>query len=129
MKHVLGRAEESSILQTANFTGEVRADTILSGEPDIASHHVFFAPSARTFWHVHELGQLLFITAGAGVVVSRRTAVQVRAGDAVWTEPGEEHWHGAVPNSFLVHTTVSLGGHVWLAEVGDDEYAAAVGRA
>lgn len=125
MKIINGRADAPSILQTSNFTGEVRADPVLTGEPNASVHHVTFAPRGRTFWHAHGDGQVLLVTAGAGVVVSRRTGrVDVRAGDVVWTEPGEEHWHGAGPDTLLAHTAISLGSHTWLEEVTDAEYDA-----
>lgn len=55
-----------------------------------------FTPDARTNWHSHALGQTLFCTDGAGLVVSRDgTVIRLTPGDTVWTPPGEEHWHGA----------------------------------
>ena len=49
----------------------------------------------------------------------------VRAGDTVYAPPGEEHFHGAAPDTFLMHTSVSLGRTERLEEVGGSEYAAA----
>jgi len=40
----------------------------------------------------------------------------------VWIPPGEEHWHGAAPDSYMLHLAISLGGHDWLDPVTDDEY-------
>ena len=57
---------------------------------------VTFDPRARTVWHTHPVGQLLIITAGSGRVGTWGGPVQeVKAGDIVWFEPGEKHWHGA----------------------------------
>jgi quercetin dioxygenase-like cupin family protein len=47
------------------------------------------------------------------------------AGDTVYAPPGEAHWHGAAPDSSLLHTAVSLGTTRWLGEVTDDQYKAA----
>lgn len=123
-----GRATNTeSIHQSDNFTGEVWADPVLVGVEGVSVHNVFFAPKARTFWHRHDAGQILYVTSGSGIVVSRESGpVSVRAGDVVWTDPGEEHWHGAAPGTYLVHLAVSLGGHEWLSPVTEDEYAAAV---
>ena len=42
----------------------------------------------------------------------------------MWTEPGEEHWHGADQGSYMIHTAVSLGVPEWLDPVTDEECAA-----
>jgi quercetin dioxygenase-like cupin family protein len=113
-----------SVREGETFTGEVWVDLTLSAESAM-TYNVFFAPKARTHWHRHSGGQVLFVTAGSGRVVSRRDGgVRVRAGDVVWTEPDEEHWHGADEDSYLVHTAVSLGVPDWLEPVTDDQYAA-----
>jgi quercetin dioxygenase-like cupin family protein len=46
----------------------------------------------------------------------------VKAGDVVFFQPGEEHWHGAGNASYLLHLAISLGGHAWLDPVTDEEY-------
>jgi quercetin dioxygenase-like cupin family protein len=112
--------------QTETFTGDVWADPVIVGVDGASVHHVFFAPGSRTYWHTHEAGQVLQITSGAGRVVSRKQGVvEVRAGDVVFIEPGEVHWHGAARDSYLVHTATSLGGHEWLEEVSETDYEAA----
>jgi quercetin dioxygenase-like cupin family protein len=84
---------------------------------------LFFGPGARTRWHTHEHGQLLQVVAGSGVVCTRSGERRtIRAGDTVWALPNEEHWHGAAPDSFLVHTAVPLGAAVAAAEVTAGEY-------
>jgi quercetin dioxygenase-like cupin family protein len=40
----------------------------------------------------------------------------------VWIPPGEEHWHGAERESYLLHTAVSLGETEWLEPVSDEDY-------
>ena len=46
----------------------------------------------------------------------------IRQGDTVWIPPGEEHWHGAAPDSFMTHTAISLGPTRWDAEVAETDY-------
>jgi hypothetical protein len=46
----------------------------------------------------------------------------VRAGDTVWCPPGERHWHGAAPDSFMAHTAISLGTTSWEGPVDDSVY-------
>lgn len=127
MKAYTGRVADSpSLREGENFTGEVWVDLMLDDIEGVMSYNVFFTPGARTNWHRHTGGQILYVTGGSGRVVSRGgDAVHVRPGDVIWTEPGEEHWHGADPGSYMNHTAVSLGEAVWLDPVGDDEYAAA----
>jgi quercetin dioxygenase-like cupin family protein len=109
------------------FTGRVWADPVLATEDDIGINNVFFEPGARTHWHTHAIGQVLYVTHGAGLVRRRDGAGgPIRAGDVVHIAAGEEHWHGAAPDSYLLHVAVSLGGADWLDAVTDEEYAAAV---
>lgn len=113
----------------STFTGTVHADPVITGI-GVTVNTVFFPPAARTHWHSHDDGQLLLITHGAGYVATRTgDARSVGPGDAVWFEPGEEHWHGAGPDTYLTHTAISLGGHDWLEAVSDGDYASAIDAA
>jgi quercetin dioxygenase-like cupin family protein len=86
-------------------------------------NNVFFAPGARTHWHMHHQGQILVVTAGGGRARARDgSGGELAAGDIVWIPPGEEHWHGAAPDSYMLHLAISLGGHDWLDPVTDGEY-------
>jgi len=54
----------------------------------------------------------------------------IRAGDCVFFEPGEEHWHGAAPNRFMTHLAMldvdDQGNNAtWGDHVTDEEYNAA----
>lgn len=122
-------AGASSLREGENFTGgDVWVDLVLDEVADVMTYNVFFIPRARTNWHRHSGGQILVVTGGSGWVATRtRGRAPLRAGDVVWSAPGEEHWHGADEGSFLVHTAVSLGTPTWLEPVTDDEYAAAAG--
>lgn len=55
--------------------------------------------------------------------------LEVRPGDIIWTPPGEWHWHGAAPYSFMVHTAIWEGPgegpeSEWDERVTDAEYGA-----
>ena len=55
-------------------------------------------------------GQVLIVGTGSGMIETRDGDRHVlHPGDIVWAAPGEEHWHGAAPDSFLAHTAISLG--------------------
>lgn len=90
-----------------------------------------FHPGARTAWHTHPNGQTLYVLEGVGLCQRRGGAVEViRAGDRVFFEPGEEHWHGAAANRFMTHLAllqVDEAGTTatWGAHVTDEEYGAA----
>jgi quercetin dioxygenase-like cupin family protein len=90
---------------------------------------VRFTPGARTNWHSHAVGQTLHVTEGAGLVVNRDGRVlRMRAGDTVWTPPGEEHWHGGTTSTLMCHIAMLEGtddGTTWLEPVTDEEYTAA----
>ena len=56
----------------------------------------------------------------------------MRAGDTVWTPPGEEHWHGGTANNSMCHLALlealeDSDGTTWLGPVSDEEYGAANG--
>jgi quercetin dioxygenase-like cupin family protein len=112
------------------FTGDVYIDPIR--DPDeqsaVGCAHVRFTPGARTAWHHHPKGQTLYVTDGLGLVASRNGEVkEIRPGDVVYIEPGEEHWHGATPERFMSHVAIQEAdeqGQVvtWLDHVTDDEY-------
>lgn len=88
------------------FTGDVWYDVVARG-PEHAHMRVNvvrFAPGARSAWHAHTLGQTLYITEGVGNVQSRGGRVmEVRAGDVIYTPPGEWHWHGATEDDYMTH--------------------------
>jgi quercetin dioxygenase-like cupin family protein len=94
---------------------------------DVRASTIFFSPGARTFWHTHERGQFLQVLAGSGVVCTRAGASQlITAGDVIWAPPNEEHWHGAAPESFMVHTAITFGASERTADVTDGDYDAAM---
>ena len=49
----------------------------------------------------------------------------MRAGDTVWIAPGEEHWHGAAPESGMEHIAIheAESGFVttWMEHVSDED--------
>jgi hypothetical protein len=52
----------------------------------------------------------------------------IEAGDVVYFAPGERHWHGAGPGTFMVHIAITPaisteGGTDWLEPVTDEEYS------
>jgi quercetin dioxygenase-like cupin family protein len=115
------------------FTGDVYIDQIAANpEPSrVQAANVHFTPGARTAWHTHPLGQTIFVTEGVGRVQREGGPVEeIRPGDRVYFEPGENHWHGAAPDRFMVHTAIQEVGEdgspvAWGEHVTDDEYGTA----
>jgi quercetin dioxygenase-like cupin family protein len=128
MRVIRGReADTPSENRTSTFTGTVWADVLLAGESGVMVNNVFFAPRSRTYWHTHEVGQILQVIAGSGFVVTRAGHSEaIRSGDIAWIPAGEEHWHGGSPDSFLLHTATSIGVTDWLDEVSEEDYDAGV---
>ncbi len=115
------------------FTGDVYVDPVavpVDGSR-VSASLVHFTPGARTAWHTHPHGQSIFITEGVGRVQRRGGPVEeVRPGDRVFFEPGEEHWHGAAPDRFMAHMAVLQTDEQgtsadWGDHVTDEEYAQA----
>lgn len=114
------------------FTGDVYIDVV--AEPEATSRYgafdVHFTPGARTAWHTHPHGQTIFVLDGVGRCQRRGGPVEeIRPGDRVFFEPGEEHWHGAAPDRFMAHIAIAQvddqGNTVtWLTHVTDEEYGA-----
>lgn len=129
MKINRGReAGATSEQRTSTFTGDVWADPVLSGVEGVAINNVFFAPGGRTHWHSHSGPQILCVLAGYGHAYTRDgEGGEIRAGDVVQFAAGEEHWHGADPGSYLIHTAITFGGHDWLDPVSDEDYRSAIG--
>lgn len=112
-----------SDVRSGTFTGDVWGDGVVAANESVTVNHVHFAPGARTFWHRHAAGQLLIATAGSGHIANRAGERRDLAeGDAVWIEPGEEHWHGASGRRELSHLAISLGEAEWLEAATDEEY-------
>lgn len=108
------------------FTGDAWADVIYRGEdPSRArANRVRFAPGARTAWHSHGLGQTLYIVEGVALIQSRgEQIIEAHPGDVIYTPPGEEHWHGAADDRFMVHLALWEGDDAdWREHVSDEEY-------
>ena len=84
------------------FAGDVYIDVVGTPSPTsrVMGGIVHFAPGARTAWHTHPAGQTIFVTEGIGLCQREGGPVEeVRPGDRVSFEPGENHWHGATPGA------------------------------
>lgn len=115
------------------FTGDVYIDAVAAPAETstFAAASVHFTPGARTAWHTHPHGQTIFVTEGLGLCQREGGPIEeIRPGDRVFFAPGENHWHGATPDRFMVHIAIhqndDSGRAVsWGQPVTDEEYSAA----
>ncbi|MGB3683255.1 MAG: cupin domain-containing protein [Rubrobacteraceae bacterium] len=109
------------------FTGTVWMDMASVPQPGAGLFRVLFEPGARTNWHTHPEGQILYVVTGMGRVQKEGEEVlKIRDGDTVYIAPDEKHWHGASPDTFMVHIAISPatetdGATQWLEPVTDEE--------
>lgn len=112
------------------FSGTVTLEDLSAARSPVRLRtvRVTFAPRARTAWHTHPHGQWLHILAGvARVQTSGEALAELSAGDSVWFEPGERHWHGAGPDGTMIHLAVQQADEAgstatWLEPVTDEDY-------
>ncbi|MCW0483823.1 cupin domain-containing protein [Gaoshiqia sediminis] len=116
-------------INSPNFTGTVWLNMMGATDSTLYTSygHVTFAPKARTNWHSHPGGQLLFVTEGKGYYQAKgQPARLLKKGDYVEIPPNVVHWHGAASDNDFAHIAVSLntdrGGAVWIGPVTDEEY-------
>jgi quercetin dioxygenase-like cupin family protein len=124
---------ETAAGSSAWFTGAVYIDSVAapSGSVRVSAARVHFTPGARTAWHSHPNGQTIWVIEGICFCRGRGGEIDVlRPGDRVFFEPGEEHWHGATPTTYMTHLAIQEvdeegNAATWGIHVSDEEYAAA----
>jgi quercetin dioxygenase-like cupin family protein len=83
-----------------------------------------FDPGARTKWHSHEGGQVLYAEQGRLRVQERGKAIQELAeGSTLHVPPGVPHWHGGLPGAGITQISLSFGTTTWLEPVSDQDYS------
>ena len=103
-----------------NFTGVVTPHST----DDIRTLRYEFAPGARTNWHSHAGGQVIFIEQGRMRAQEKGQAIkEMPSGSVMRTEAGIVHWHGAVPAERMRQVSLSFGVTNWMAKVTDEEYS------
>jgi quercetin dioxygenase-like cupin family protein len=122
------RGDEDCREDEKHFEGNVWLEAILPPiEPNgLRVYLVFFWPGARTNWHVHPEFQIMYVVAGKGRVESsdesgNKQAFEIAPGDIVRIKK-ERHWHGAAPDSFMIHIAINTGKTCWLEKVPDEGY-------
>jgi len=116
----------------SQFSGTVWQVVLRKIEPpnEMNIYSVLFEPKARTAWHSHPGGQILYVTSGQGRIVcrerSRAQSCEIYPVDIVHIERKKKHWHGAAPDNFLIH--IAMTPHPdgkrtnWAQKVSNAEY-------
>lgn len=106
---------------TPQFTG---TSTPMDGK-DLSAARRSFEAGARSYWHSHDNGQLLYVEKGTMRTQKRGEKMrELKAGESDYTGPNIVHWHGAGPKEPLVQINVGFsGGSKWYNAVTDAEYA------
>jgi quercetin dioxygenase-like cupin family protein len=115
-------AQDKPAADDPRFTG---VSTVLDAK-DVSAGRRRFEPGARSAWHSHDNGQLLYVEAGRMRTGTRGAKVkEYGPGESEYTGPKVEHWHGAVPQTHLIQINIGFGGETrWLQKTTDAEYNA-----
>ena len=113
-------APPAQTFNPANFTGTVTPRS----SAEIRTNRYHFDPGARTKWHSHEGGQVIFVEEGRLRVQERgKAARDVEQGATFHVAAGVEHWHGAMPNGKgITQISLSFGTTNWMEAVGESDY-------
>ena len=89
------------------FTG---TSTVMEGK-DLSAARRRFEPGARTYWHSHDNGQLLFVESGRMWSQKRgQPRREFGTGESDYAGPNVVHWHGATPQGELIQVNIGFGG-------------------
>jgi quercetin dioxygenase-like cupin family protein len=113
-------APPAQTFNPANFTGTVTP----RATADIRMNRYHFDPGARTKWHSHEGGQVIYVEEGRLRVQERgKSARDVEQGATFHVAPGVTHWHGALPGGAgITQISLSFGMTNWMEPVSDQDY-------
>jgi quercetin dioxygenase-like cupin family protein len=127
MEFARGRQPQNQSFNSAHLSqGAAWRDQLLDGS-GVTISTIAFAPGAHIRWHAHENGQILLIDHGKGVIATRAGELHsLQAADVVYALPGEQHWHGALPDVYLGQVNISMGSTTWFEDVTEEAYRDAV---
>ncbi len=93
-------------------TGTVRLRQLVGAEQteQLRVLYVHFEPGGANLLHTHTFDQVLYIVEGEGIVATETEEYRVRPGDIVVVPAGEQHWHGATPETAMAHLAIGIPG-------------------
>ncbi len=88
---------------------------------------VYFEAGCRNNWHTHPSNQILIVKEGTCYYQEEGQPIKrIPVGGVINILPGIRHWHGASPESPMVHIAINIntekGVVNWLEPVTDDQY-------
>ncbi len=93
------------------FKGRVTAQSVLdSDSSNLRTSLINFDEGAVNVFHVHDFDQVLYVTAGEGIIATESEEIRIKPGDFVVIPAGEKHWHGATPDSAFSHIAIATRG-------------------
>lgn len=112
-----------------NFKGTVWVNMNVKPEDGYNTNigTVTFEANARTNWHSHKSGQILFVIEGVGYYQENGKPIQlIQKGDVVKIPKNAKHWHGASHQSSMRHiamiTDYDKDKTEWFEPVSDADY-------
>ncbi len=84
---------------------------------------VWFSRGARTRPHTHDVDQVLHIMEGQGIVADEHERRVVSAGDVIAVPAHTWHWHGATPDSAMMHISIRRQGAQTDWKVAEKDWA------
>jgi len=128
-KKMTSFSDKGAAAPAANFTGTVWVNMNVKPEEGYNTNigTVTFEPKARTNWHKHSSGQVLFVIEGIGYYQEKGKPIQlIQKGDVVKIPKNAVHWHGASHESTMRHIALvpeyDKDKTEWLQPVSDQEY-------
>lgn len=115
-----GQTPQTKPADDPRFTG---VSTVLDAK-DVSAARRRFEAGARTAWHSHDRGQLLWVESGILRIGKRGQPFKDFApGESDYTPPTVDHWHGAVPKEPAVQVYLNFVGETkWKEKVTDADY-------
>lgn len=117
---------KGTLLEDEHFTGKVYVKEIFGFDKAMLIDNVTFEPGCRNNWHIHQAGQILFVTEGKGWYQEEgKKPVLCKEGDIIEIPAGVKHFHGACRDSWFVHLAIedyTKGAPTWLEKVSDEHY-------
>lgn len=108
------------------FVGNVYMNLLVPEDSlyQVKSGSVTFEKGARTNWHYHPSGQILYVTDGVGFhQIEGKKKEKIKRGDVIKIPANVKHWHGASNTEDMTHLfvipNVNKGGSVWFEPVTD----------
>jgi quercetin dioxygenase-like cupin family protein len=117
---IAGQTPQATTPDDPRFTG---VSTVLDAK-DVSAARRRFEAGARSAWHSHDRGQLLWVESGHLRIGKRGQPFKDLApGESDYTAPNVDHWHGAVPKEPAVQVYLNFVGETkWKEKVSDAEY-------